>query len=68
MSFITSLFGGTGNSVLTAIFALAAVIVAILLVLWLLKLLQGATGNIGRGPTAASPSSIACRSIRSGSC
>ena len=49
MSFITSLFGGTGNSVLTAIFALAAVIVAILLVLWLLKLLQGATGNIGRG-------------------
>ncbi|SFC58416.1 flagellar biosynthetic protein FliO [Devosia psychrophila] len=49
MSFITSLFGGTGNSVLTAIFALAAVVVAILLVLWLLKLLFKASGNVGRG-------------------
>ena len=49
MQFITSLFGGTGNSVLTAIFALAAVIVAILLVLWLLKLVFNASGNVGRG-------------------
>jgi len=49
MQFITSLFGGTGNSVLTAIFALGAVIVAILLVLWLLKLLFKASGNVGRG-------------------
>lgn len=49
MSFITGLFGGTGNSALTAIFALAAVIVAIILVLWLLKLLQGATSRATRG-------------------
>jgi flagellar protein FliO/FliZ len=49
MQFITSLFGGSGNSVLTAIFALAAVIVAIVLVLWLLKVLARASGNVGRG-------------------
>lgn len=47
MTFITSLFNG--NSVLTAIFALGAVIVAIVLVLWLLKLVSGAAGNAGRG-------------------
>jgi flagellar protein FliO/FliZ len=49
MQFITSLFGGSGNSVLTAIFALGAVIVAIVLVLWLLKLLARASGNVARG-------------------
>ncbi|WP_332686343.1 hypothetical protein [Devosia sp.] len=49
MQFITSLFGGSGNSVLTAIFALAAVVVAIVLVLWLLKLLARASGNVARG-------------------
>ncbi|QDZ10778.1 flagellar biosynthetic protein FliO [Devosia ginsengisoli] len=49
MSFITSLFGGEGNSFLTAIFALGVVIVAILLVLWLLKLLFKASGNVARG-------------------
>jgi len=49
MSFITSLFGGEGNSFLTAIFALGVVIVAILLVLWLLKLLFNASGNVARG-------------------
>jgi len=49
MQFITSLFGGTGNSLLTAIFALAAVIAAILLVLWLLKVLMNASGNVARG-------------------
>lgn len=49
MQFITSLFGGSGNSVLTAVFALVAVIVAILLVLWLLKLLFNASSNVGRG-------------------
>lgn len=48
MQFITSLFG-TGNSMLTAIFALVAVIVAIVLVLWLLKLLFSASTNVGRG-------------------
>lgn len=49
MSFITSLFGGEGNTFLTAIFALGVVIVAILLVLWLLKLLFKASGNVARG-------------------
>jgi hypothetical protein len=49
MSFITSLFGGEGNSFLTAIFALGVVIVAILLVLWLLKLVFNASSNVARG-------------------
>lgn len=49
MQFITSLFGGSGNTLLTAAFALGAVIVAILLVLWLLKLVFRASGSVGRG-------------------
>ena len=49
MQFITSLFGGSGNTILTTVFALGAVIVAILLVLWLLKVLSRATGNVTRG-------------------
>jgi flagellar protein FliO/FliZ len=49
MQFITSLFGGSGNTVLTAAFALGAVIVGILLVLWLLKLVFRASGNAVRG-------------------
>ncbi|WEK05556.1 MAG: flagellar biosynthetic protein FliO [Candidatus Devosia phytovorans] len=49
MNFLTSLFGGSNNTVLTAVFALVAVIAAILLVLWLLKLLFNATGNVTRG-------------------
>ena len=55
MSFITSLFGGEGNSFLTAIFALGVVIVAILLVLWLLKLLFNASGNVARGRNRRRP-------------
>jgi flagellar biogenesis protein FliO len=49
MQFITSLFGGSGNNILTAVFALGAVVVAIVLVLWLLKLLARASGNVTRG-------------------
>ena len=49
MSFITGLFGDSGNTILTGAFALGAVIVAILLVLWLLKLVFRASGNVGRG-------------------
>ena len=49
MGFLTSLFGGTDNSFLTVILALAAVIVLIVLGLWLLKLIFRATGNVGRG-------------------
>ncbi|MET3924897.1 flagellar biosynthetic protein FliO [Devosia sp. 2618] len=49
MQFITSLFGGSGNTFVTAAFALGAVIIAIVLVLWLLKLLFRASGNVARG-------------------
>jgi|GEM_PF-1057432 hypothetical protein len=45
MDIITTPFGGIFN----AIFALAVVIVGIVLVLWLLKLLQGATGRATGG-------------------
>lgn len=49
MQFITSLFGGTGSSWLNIIFALGIVVVAIILVVWLLKLLFNASGNVARG-------------------
>ncbi|WP_162249108.1 flagellar biosynthetic protein FliO [Devosia sp. Root685] len=49
MQFITSLFGGSGNTYLTALFALGAVIVLILLGVWLLKLLFRVSGNAVRG-------------------
>jgi flagellar protein FliO/FliZ len=49
MQFISSLFSGSGGTILTALFALGAVIVAIVLVLWLLKLLARASGNVSRG-------------------
>jgi len=48
MGFLTNLFGESGM-LLTAAFALGAVIVAIVLVLWLLKLLSNASGKVGRG-------------------
>jgi hypothetical protein len=49
VQFLTSLFGGSGNMWLTAVFALAAVIILILIGTWLLKLLTGATSRVGRG-------------------
>ena len=49
MQFITSLFGGSGNTVLTAVFALGIVVVLILLGVWLLKLLFNASGRVARG-------------------
>jgi len=49
MQFITSLFGGSGNSWLTALFALGIVILLIVLGLWLLKMLFNASSNVGRG-------------------
>lgn len=49
MQFITSLFGGSENTWLTAVFALGIVVVLIILGLWLLKLLFSATSNAGRG-------------------
>lgn len=49
MQFITSLFGGSGNSALTAVFALGIVVVLILLGVWLLKVLFNASGRVARG-------------------
>ena len=49
MQFITSLFGGEGNSLITAVFALGVVIVLIVLGVWLLKLLFNASGSMARG-------------------
>ncbi|MBS3847918.1 flagellar biosynthetic protein FliO [Devosia sp. BSSL-BM10] len=49
MQFITSLFGGSGNYLLTGLFALGIVIILIVLGVWLLKLLFNATSTAGRG-------------------
>jgi flagellar protein FliO/FliZ len=48
MQFLTSLFGGSENTYLTAALALGIVLVLIVLGLWALKLLTKATGNVGR--------------------
>lgn len=49
MQFITSLFGGSGNTILTAVFALGIVLVLIVLGVWLLKLVFSASTNVARG-------------------
>jgi flagellar protein FliO/FliZ len=49
LQFITSLFGGSGNTVVTAVLALAIVLVLILLVSWLLKFISNASGKAVRG-------------------
>jgi flagellar protein FliO/FliZ len=49
VQFITSLFGGSGNSILTAVFALGIVLVLIVLGVWLLKLVFNASSNVARG-------------------
>lgn len=49
MQFITSLFGGSGNAYLTALFALGAVIILIILGVWLLKLIFKVSSNGPRG-------------------
>lgn len=49
MQFLTSLFGGSGNMWLTALFALGIVILLIVIAMWLLRLLTGTTGRVGRG-------------------
>ena len=49
MQFISSLFGGEGSSLFTALFALGVVIVLIVLAVWLLKMVFNASGNIARG-------------------
>ena len=49
MQFITGLFGGSGNTILTMIFALGIVVVLIVLAVWLLKLVSNVSGNAARG-------------------
>lgn len=49
MQFLTSLFGGSENTILTTILALAIVLVLIILGLWALKVLFKASNNLGRG-------------------
>lgn len=49
MQFITGLFGGSGNTALTMLFALGAVIVLIILAVWLMKVVFKVSGNGVRG-------------------
>jgi len=49
VQFLTSLFGGSGSTLLTAFFALGIVLVLIVLAVWLLKLVFNASGNVSRG-------------------
>lgn len=49
MQFITGLFGGSGNTVLTMVLALGIVLVLIVLGVWLLKLISNVSGNAVRG-------------------
>lgn len=49
MQFITSLIGGSGNTWLTALFALGIVVVLIVLGVWLLKLVFNASSSVARG-------------------
>lgn len=49
MQFITGLFGGSGNTILTMVLALGVVLVLIVLAVWLLKLVSNLSGNATRG-------------------
>jgi flagellar protein FliO/FliZ len=49
MQFLTALFGGAENTILTAAFALGIVLVLILFGLWALKFFFNATANMSRG-------------------
>lgn len=49
MSFLSSLFGGSGNSVVTMLLALGIVLVLIVLGMWLLKVIFNASGSVVRG-------------------
>jgi flagellar protein FliO/FliZ len=51
MQFLTALFGGAENTILTAAFALGIVLVMILLGLWVLKFFFNASANMSRGRT-----------------
>lgn len=49
MQFLTSLFGGSGNMWLTALFALGVVIILIFIVMWILRIIAGGNGSAARG-------------------
>jgi len=49
VGFLTSLFGGSDNAIITIGLALGIVLVLIVLGVWVLKLLFNATGSVGRG-------------------
>jgi flagellar biogenesis protein FliO len=49
MQFLTGLFGGSGNTIITVVMALGIVLVLIVLGLWLLKLVFRASNTVGRG-------------------
>lgn len=49
MQFLTSVFGGSENSIVTAILALGIVLALIVLGLWALKVFFKASTNLGRG-------------------
>lgn len=49
MQFISGLFGGSGNTILTMVLALGVVLVLIVLAVWLLKLIANVSGNAARG-------------------
>lgn len=49
MGFITSLFGGSENTLVTVVLSLTIVLVMIVLGVWILKVIFQATGNVTRG-------------------
>jgi hypothetical protein len=49
MQFLTSLFGGSGDTVLSAVLALGIVLVLIVFSVWLLKFVFRASENVGGG-------------------
>jgi len=51
MQFLTSLFGGSGMTAITAALALGIVLVMIVLLVWVLKFVFKASSSVGRGRT-----------------
>lgn len=49
MQFLTTLFGGEGNTIATMALALGIVLLLIVLAVWALKMIFSASGSIGRG-------------------
>lgn len=49
MQFLTSLIGGSGNTILNAVLALGVVLILVFLALWALKMVFAASAEMGRG-------------------